>query len=121
MSSILVTDDEQTSRDAIQKVLEREGYDVQAVDSVDKALQKLSTQSFDLVVCDYRMPGKTGIDLLTELAARECHVPVIIVSACADGNTERIIRSLGAVDLLRKSLRRKVLLESAVSAIGSLR
>jgi hypothetical protein len=46
---------------------------------------------------------------------------VIIVSACADGNTERILRSLGAVDLLRKPLRRKSLLESAVSAMGSLR
>jgi CheY-like chemotaxis protein len=119
MSSILVADDEKTSRDSIQKVLEREGHEVEAVDSVDQALQKLSARRFDLVVCDYRMPGKTGIDLLMELAARQCRIPVIIISACADSNTESIARSLGAVNLLRKPLRRKNLVECATAAIGS--
>lgn len=53
---------------SLQMVLEREGHEVEAVENVDGALQRFGTRHFDLILCDYRMPGKTGIDLLRELA-----------------------------------------------------
>ena len=67
MGSILIADDDKTCRDSIQKVLEREGHTVRTADSVDGALEALGASHFDLVVCDYRMPDKTGVDLLIEL------------------------------------------------------
>src|SRR5205085_8879195 len=88
MGSILVADDDKTCRDSIQKVLEREGHMVQTAESVDGALEALGTDHFDLVVCDYRMPGKTGIDLLIELRRRESLVPVLMISAYADALVE---------------------------------
>ena len=94
MATILIADDEKTFRDSIQKVLEREGHEVEVVDSVDSALQRLSLRRFNLVISDVRMPGKSGIDLLKELSLRGCIVPVILVSAYADSDTEVAARAM---------------------------
>lgn len=111
MATILVADDEKNFRDSIQKVLEREGYEVEAVDSVDSALQRLSVRRFNLIISDVRMPGKSGIDLLKELAERGCVVPVLLVSAYADSETEIAAKAMGAIGLLHKPLRRRDLIE----------
>jgi two-component system response regulator HydG len=118
MAAILVTDDEKTCRESIQKVLEKEGHEVEGAESVDKALEILAARKFDLIVCDYRMPGKSGIDFLEELARRGAEVPVIMISAFADKSTERAAIAMGAAELLRKPLRRRELIESAMKAIG---
>lgn len=118
MAKILVTDDEKTCRESIQMVLEREGHEVETAVSVDNALERLGSRNFDLVVCDYRMPGKSGIDLLTELAKRGSEVPVIMISAYADYRTELVARAMGAAEMLRKPIRRKDLIESTIRAMG---
>jgi DNA-binding response OmpR family regulator len=118
MGNILVADDDKTCRDSIQKVLEKEGHTVQTAGDVDSALKKLATSHFDLVVCDYRMPGKTGVDLLVELKNRRSQVPVLMISACADANTEKAVLELGALDLLKKPIRRQELIERASIAVG---
>src|SRR5262245_3072226 len=104
MGSILVADDDKTCRDSIQKVLEREGYKVESAPDVDGALEALRAGRFDLVVCDYRMPGKTGIDLLQEMKRERRDVPVLMISAYADAATESRAMELGAVDLMRKPI-----------------
>src|SRR6185436_19234509 len=107
MGNILVADDDRTCRDSIQKVLEREGHTVQTAGTVDSALEELGAHHFDLVVCDYRMPGKTGIDLLIELQRRQASVPVLMISAHADALAEESILQLGALELMKKPIRRK--------------
>ncbi len=118
MGNILVADDDKTCRESIQKVLEREGHTVQAADSVDSALEALESGSFDLVVCDYRMPGKTGIDLLIELKHRESFVPVLMISAYADAVAEAAIMKLGALELMKKPIRRQELVACAARLVG---
>ena len=111
MGSILIADDDKTCRDSIQKVLEREGHTVQTAESVDRALETLGSNHFDLVVCDYRMPGKTGIDLLIELRRKESTVPVLMISAFADAMVEAAVKRLGALDVLKKPIRRQELVD----------
>ncbi len=111
MGTILVADDEKACRDSIQKVLEREGHAVHTAENVDGAIEALGLNHFDLVVCDYRMPGKTGIDLLMELKRKESSVPVLMISAYADALVEAAIFELGALDVLKKPIRRRQLIE----------
>jgi DNA-binding NtrC family response regulator len=118
VGKILVADDDRTCRDSIQKVLEREGHTVQTADTVDSALEALNLDRFDLVVCDYRMPGKTGIDLLVELKRRQASVPVLMISAYADALAEAAILQLGALDLLKKPIRRQDLVTRAARVVG---
>ncbi len=118
MGRILVADDDNTCRDSIRKVLEREGHTVQTAENVDGALEAINMGHFDLVVCDYRMPGKTGIDLLVELKRRRASVPVLMVSAYADALAEAAILQLGALELMKKPIRRQALIDRAARAVG---
>ena len=117
MGCILVADDDQTCRDSIQKVLEREGYHVESAPDVDGALEALRANRFDLVVCDYRMPGKTGIDLLREMKREQPDVPVLMISAYADSATKERALELGAIDVVRKPIRRRDLIDRAAKAV----
>ena|SRR5437879_7538845 len=119
MGTILVADDDKTCRDSIQKVLEREGHTVHTAGDVDGALEALGLNHFDLIVCDHRMPGKTGVDLLIELRRRHSSVPVLMVSAYADALVEAAaILKLGALDVLKKPLRRQELIDRTAKVVG---
>ena len=118
MRTILVADDDQMFRESIRRILERQGYDVESVPDVDSALRSLGERHFDLVVCDYRMPGRSGIDLLKELNQQESRVPVMMVSALLDAATKELARELGAVEILDKPVRRQDLINGAAKVIG---
>ena len=118
MGTILVADDDKTCRDSIQKVLEREGHTVQTAENVDSALEALGANHFDLVVCDYRMPGKTGMDFLIELRRQQCSVPVLMISAYADASVEAAILRLGALEVLKKPIRRQELVARTAKVVG---
>ena len=118
VGSILVADDNKTYRDSIQKVLEREGYLVESTGDVDGALEAMRVRHFDLLVCDYRMPGKSGIDLLQQMKSDHSAVPVLMISACADAATEALAMELGAIELIRKPVRRQELIYRAAKVVG---
>jgi two-component system response regulator PilR (NtrC family) len=118
MCVILVVDDDETCRDAMQMILEREGYDVRSAANVDQALLELEESAFDLVYCDYRMPGKSGLDLLAEVHRRKPSLPVFMVSAQTDADVDAAARKLGAAGLLRKPLRRQQLVDHAVRILN---
>lgn len=110
---ILVTDDDTTCRTSIQKILEREGHVVEGAADVDLALEAMERRDFDLIVCDCRMPGKSGLDFLSELRRMHSTIPVLMISAFADSETEAEAKRLGAEELLRKPFRRQELVDRA--------
>ena len=117
MAAILVVDDDEPCRDAMQMILAREGYDVRSAADVDQALHQLEEYPFDLVYCDYRMPGKNGLDLLAEIHRRNPNLPVCMISAQASAEFDATARDLGAAGLLRKPIRRQQLLDHAIGIL----
>jgi DNA-binding NtrC family response regulator len=117
MATILVTDDDTNCRESILKTLERGGHTLEGASDVDGAMKAIQRRRFDLIVCDYRMPGKTGLDLLIELEESGTRIPVLMVSAFADPQTEAAAKKLGAIALLKKPFRRQQLLECAALAL----
>jgi DNA-binding NtrC family response regulator len=111
--AVLIVDDDRDCSDSIRAVLERNGYDVESADRVDAAVEALSTGKFDIVFCDYRMPDKTGIDLLREVRSQGWDIPVVMISAYLDLIAEQDARALGAVRFINKPLRRREVLEAA--------
>jgi len=114
MGMILVTDDDTTCRNSMQMILEREGHVVEAAADVDHALAAMARRDFDLIVCDYRMPGRSGLDFLAELRRMHSTTPVLMISAFADPETEAEAKRLGAEDILRKPFRRQELIDHAI-------
>ncbi|MGB8958322.1 MAG: response regulator [Candidatus Aminicenantales bacterium] len=78
---ILVVEDEKTLCLLYEEELSKEGYDITPVTDAEAALVKLSEQSFDLIITDIRMPGKNGIELITQIMGLRKDIPIIINSA----------------------------------------
>ena len=77
---VLVVDDEELYRRAIERILRRVGYGVlMARDSVE-ALQLISEKSIDLVLCDIRMPGINGLELVRQIHEVEPDLPCIVMT-----------------------------------------
>lgn len=101
-SRILVVDDEADIRESLETLLEIEGYAVElAVDATD-ATKKLEKNSYDLILLDYMMPDRSGMELLQEIRARDTETPIIMLTAY--GSVEVAVRALksGANDYLPK-------------------
>ncbi len=78
---VLLVEDETALCLLYEEELSREGYAVTAVTDAESALAALKTEAFDLIVTDIRMPGKNGIELITEIMGLRKDIPIIINSA----------------------------------------
>ena len=97
MSSILVVEDEKIIRQAVKRLLERQGYDISEADSLDAAKEH-TFSDYDLIISDLRMPGGNGTELI-ELAG---DVPVLIMTSYASLKSAVDAMKLGAVDYIAK-------------------
>src|SRR5688500_12983312 len=104
MPSILIVDDEPGVRSALSGVLRDEGYNVDAVDSGETCLDRLSRRVFDVVVLDVWLPGMDGLATLARMRERQVDAQVVIISG--HGNVESAVRAIkmGAFDFVEKPL-----------------
>jgi two-component system response regulator AtoC len=118
MASILVVDDEQNIRRVLKDLLEKEGFNVLTASDVDKALPLIDQQDLDLIVTDLKMPGKSGMDLLTLCHEKRPAVPVIMITAF--GNVEAAVAAMkkGAYDFIIKPFDENELLNVIEKAIS---
>jgi two-component system phosphate regulon response regulator OmpR len=107
---ILVVDDDSRIRGLLQRFLGGRGYRVSAAADAAEARQKLGILAFDLVVLDVMMPGEDGISLAGALKARPGDLPILLLTARAEGPDR--VRGLesGADDYLTKPFEPRELL-----------
>ena len=99
---ILVVDDDESLRDSLALVLGSEGFEVSRAGDGEEALRRLGETPVDIVLCDLRMPGRDGLELLPDLARRCPDATLILMSAY--GTEELAIEAMrrGAYDYLAK-------------------
>ena len=102
MTRILIVDDEETIRLALRKFLRSRGYEVEIAGSGDQALQLLSKDSFALMLCDVRMPGLTGVQVVPLAREKDQDLAIIMLTAVNDAATATEVLSSGATDYLMK-------------------
>jgi two-component system response regulator AtoC len=98
---ILVVDDDEALRESLALLLAAEGYDVVTAGDAPTALACLETP-VDVVLCDVRMPGMDGLELLPELIRRLPGAPVLLMSAYGSGDLAVEALERGAFDYLAK-------------------
>ena len=101
---ILIVDDEETIRLAIGKFLRSRGYEVHAADSGAAALDHLGRQRFLLMLCDVRMPGMSGVDVVPKASGADPDLAVLMLTAVYDAPTATAALSRGAMDYLMKPI-----------------
>ena len=108
--SVLLVEDEIAQRQLIAEILGREGHEIREVGTVDEALQSISDVVPDLILCDWRMPGRDGGELLDEVRRRALGCAFIVMTAY--GSIAHAVDAIrrGADDYLGKPFEREALL-----------
>jgi DNA-binding response OmpR family regulator len=81
MNKILIVEDEDALCLLYEEELAAEGYDVTTVRNAEGALDLLRRERFDLIVTDIRMPGRDGVELITQIVGLRKDIPIIINTA----------------------------------------
>jgi len=104
MSRILVIDDERSIRNTLKDILEYEKYIVELAEDGLKAIEIFKSHEFDIVLCDIKMPGMDGIEVLGNLVQINPDIPVVMISG--HGNIDTAVESIkkGAYDYIEKPL-----------------
>ncbi|HYC51015.1 MAG TPA: HD domain-containing phosphohydrolase [Gemmatimonadaceae bacterium] len=101
---ILVVDDEDTIRLVLAKYLRTRGFDVATAESGDAALETLSGAKFDLMLCDVRMPGLSGVEIVVPALELDPDLGIVMLSAVNDAPTATEAMAHGVLDYLTKPI-----------------
>src|SRR5579884_402573 len=116
--SVLIVDDEVEIRESLQALLELEGYEVQTAGDGEEGLARIAEHPFDLVLLDFALPGRSGLDILREIRVQDPVLSVIMVTAY--GTVENAVNALqsGAANFIQKPWDNEKLLADVRAVIG---
>lgn len=119
---ILLIEDDQVLQDSINELLSIHGFDVVAFSNPEKALISFNESSFDLVLCDNRMPVMSGLEVLKHIRTQQPDrfIPFIMITAYDDRNTYRSAMLGGADDFINKPFKSAELIASVQKQIQKL-
>ncbi|TXK45290.1 sigma-54-dependent Fis family transcriptional regulator [Pontibacter qinzhouensis] len=102
MPKILIIDDERAIRSTLKEILEFENYTVDEAEDGQKGLQFINKTKYDVVLCDIKMPGMDGIEVLEKAMELSPDTPFIMISAHGTIDTAVDATKKGAYDFLQK-------------------
>lgn len=104
MAKILVIDDEQSIRNTLKEILEYEDFKVDLASEGLQAIDLVEKNTYNAILCDIKMPGMDGIEVLEKIMAINPDVPVIMISG--HGNIDTAVEAIkkGAYDFIEKPL-----------------
>tara|TARA_B100000989_G_scaffold273261_1_gene231282 strand:+ start:437 stop:1114 length:678 start_codon:yes stop_codon:yes gene_type:complete len=108
VAHILVVDDDEGIRSLLKKYLNEKKYLVTTASNAEKAYEKVSIIKFDLIILDIMMPGKSGLDFLSE-NKKDINTPIILLTAKGEPNERIKGLEIGADDYLPKPFEPKEL------------
>jgi FixJ family two-component response regulator len=114
---VFIIDDDLSVRRALTNLFQSVGLEVEAFGSAPEMLQSRLPDVASCLVLDIRLPGLSGLDLQTELAKANIHIPIIFITG--HGDIPMTVRAMkgGAVDFLTKPFRDQDLLDAVMTAI----
>jgi DNA-binding NtrC family response regulator len=108
---ILIIDDDPHFLRVLHRILSSEKFGVLASSNPCEAIELLRSSSFDLVICDLRMPDCDGLNLLQTLRSSGSEVPVIILTAYGEVDTYLEAMNAGATEYLNKPIKSEELVQ----------
>jgi DNA-binding NtrC family response regulator len=116
--SILIVDDEAAIRESLQTLLELEGYAVELSGSGEEGLAHMADRAFDLVLLDFALPDRNGLEIMTEVRDRDPSANIIMITAY--GTVENAVKAMqaGAVNFIQKPWDNEKLLADIRTAIA---
>jgi DNA-binding NtrC family response regulator len=116
--SVLIIDDEVAIRESLQTLLEFEGYSVDTAGDGMEGLTRIAERPFDLVLLDFALPERNGLEILQDIRERDADLPVIMITAY--GTVENAVNAMqaGATNFIQKPWDNEKLLADVRTAVG---
>src|SRR5512133_776573 len=116
--AILIIDDEFEIRESLQTLLELEGYFVETAADGEEGLTQIAQRPYDLVLLDFALPDRNGIEILHDIRERAPELAVIMITAY--GTVENAVNAMqgGAANFIQKPWQNEKLLADVAAAIG---
>ena len=118
LGSVLIIDDEAAIRESLQTLLELEGYEVETASDGTEGLARLADRPYDLVLLDFAMPERNGIEILQDIRERDSELAIIMITAY--GTVENAVNAMqaGATNFIQKPWDNEKLLADVGAAVG---
>jgi DNA-binding NtrC family response regulator len=118
LGAVLIVDDETEIRESLQALLEMEGFVVETASSGEEGLQRVGEHPFDLILLDLTLPGRDGMEILSEIRSHDAQLPVIMITAY--GTVENAVRAMqaGAANFVQKPWDNEKLVADVRAAVG---
>lgn len=100
--TILIVEDDRSIRQGLERSLLKEGYDVKTAVSAEEGREHLDGSSVDLLVLDWMLPGKSGLEFCRGLRQQGFNQPIIMLTALADESDKVLGLDQGADDYVTK-------------------
>jgi RNA polymerase sigma factor (sigma-70 family) len=114
---VFVVDDDPSIRSSLKFLMSSVGLQVESFDSADALLKRKLPDAPSCLVLDVRLRGLSGLDFQHELAARNCHMPIIFITGHGDIPMSVRAMKAGAVEFLTKPFRDQDLLDAVRIAL----
>jgi CheY-like chemotaxis protein len=121
MTRILLVDDDDLSRGAVHKMLERGGYSVNSTSQGSDAIARYKTDRADLVITDLIMPETDGLEIIQQLRRIDPKVRILAISGGGRVDAEEylsVARKFGAVEVLPKPFTGQELTQAVERALA---
>jgi FixJ family two-component response regulator len=115
---ISIIDDDESIRRTTTRLIESFGFRTAAFESAEMFLTSGQLHDTSCLIVDVRMPGMNGLQLQSQLAAADCRIPIIFITAYEDKESHRLAMQAGAVAFLAKPFADEQLLQWIRSALG---
>jgi len=115
---VLIIDDEAAIRESLQILMEDDGYEVVNAQDGEEGLAALDSQAVDLVLLDFQLPDRDGLEILKDIRERDSELAVIMITAY--GTPENAVAAIkgGAVNFIAKPWTNEKLQADVRAAIG---
>ena len=116
--SVLIIDDEAAIRESLETLLEFEGYAVDSAETGEQGLARLGEHTFDLVLLDFALPDRNGLEILADIRDRNPQMAVILITAY--GTVDNAVRAMqnGAANFIQKPWDNEKLLADVRAAVA---
>ena len=114
---MLIIDDEEIVLKSCRKIFEAEGFNVVTTNNPQEGLKLVSESTFDVILCDWMMPGFDGMDVVEEIDKRSPSSTVIMISGYPAVGRATEAMKRGAMDYVAKPFRPEEIIEVVKKAV----
>lgn len=115
--SMLIIDDEEIVLNSCKKIFASEGFHVVITSSPEEGLRLASNSAYDVILCDWQMPGFDGLDVVEELNRRSPESTVVMISGYPSVGRATEAMKRGAMDYLPKPFTPEEIMDTVRKAV----